>query len=50
MEINRDLFEQNPGYMRDNFIIIIESLHLADVGDQENVSFFLLLYCYIFLN
>jgi hypothetical protein len=29
---------QNPGYMKENFIIIIESLHLADAGMQHNVS------------
>ena len=29
---------QNPGYMKDNFIIIIESHHIADIGDQDNVS------------
>lgn len=28
---------QNPGYMKENFVICIESLHIADVGDQENV-------------
>lgn len=26
----------NPGYMKDNFIICIESLHVADAGDQPN--------------
>jgi hypothetical protein len=29
---------QNPGYMKENFVIIIESLHLADKGNQQNVS------------
>jgi hypothetical protein len=29
---------QNPGYMKENFIIVIESLHLADAGMQHNVS------------
>lgn len=29
---------QNPGYMKENFIICIESLHVADGGDQNNVS------------
>lgn len=29
---------QNPGYMKENFYIIIESLHLGDTGEQENVS------------
>jgi hypothetical protein len=29
---------QNPGYMKENFIIVIESLHLADTGMQQNVS------------
>lgn len=28
---------QNPGYMKENFIIVIESYHIGDVGDQENV-------------
>jgi len=27
----------NPGYMKDNFIIVIESLHVPDKGDQYNV-------------
>jgi len=27
----------NPGYMKENFMICIESLHIADTGDQENV-------------
>ncbi|XP_061722345.1 phosphatidylinositol transfer protein alpha isoform isoform X1 [Cydia pomonella] len=27
----------NPGYMKDNFVICIESLHLPDGGDQNNV-------------
>ena len=27
----------NPGYMKDNFYIIIESYHIADRGEQENV-------------
>jgi hypothetical protein len=31
---------QNPGYMKENFIICIESLHLGDVGDKSNVSNF----------
>lgn len=29
---------QNPGYMKENFFIMIESLHLADTGMQQNVS------------
>jgi hypothetical protein len=29
---------QNPGYMKENFIIVIESLHIADAGKQQNVS------------
>lgn len=32
-----DLLLQNPGYMKENFIIVIESLHLPDKGDQYNV-------------
>lgn len=32
------LLEQNPGYMKDNFVICIESLHVADRGEQDNVS------------
>jgi Phosphatidylinositol transfer protein len=28
---------QNPGYMKENFMICIESLHIADTGEQENV-------------
>ena len=27
----------NPGYMKDNFSIVIESMHQNDRGDQENV-------------
>ncbi|XP_055904267.1 phosphatidylinositol transfer protein alpha isoform isoform X1 [Eupeodes corollae] len=27
----------NPGYMKENFMICIESLHIADVGEQVNV-------------
>lgn len=27
----------NPGYMKENFSILIESYHIADRGDQENV-------------
>ncbi|XP_046963715.1 phosphatidylinositol transfer protein alpha isoform [Vanessa cardui] len=27
----------NPGYMKENFVICIESLHLPDAGDQQNV-------------
>ncbi|KAF9815764.1 hypothetical protein SFRURICE_009281 [Spodoptera frugiperda] len=26
----------NPGYMKENFVICIESLHLPDAGDQYN--------------
>lgn len=28
---------QNPGYMKENFMICIESLHIADTGEQDNV-------------
>ncbi|KAL1110597.1 hypothetical protein AAG570_008125, partial [Ranatra chinensis] len=27
----------NPGYMKENFIIVIESYHIGDTGKQENV-------------
>jgi len=27
----------NPGYMKDNFYIVVETYHIADRGDQENV-------------
>jgi len=27
----------NPGYMKDNFYIVIETYHIGDRGDQENV-------------
>ena len=27
---------QNPGYMKDDFYIIIETLHAAGAGDMEN--------------
>lgn len=30
---------QNPGYMKDNFVICIESLHVGDRGEQNNVSY-----------
>ena len=29
---------QNPGYMKDNFYIQLESMHLNDRGETENVS------------
>lgn len=29
--------KQNPGYMKENFMICIESLHIADTGEQDNV-------------
>lgn len=29
---------QNPGYMKDNFVIMIESFHIGDCGNQHNVS------------
>lgn len=32
------LIFQNPGYMKENFVICIESLHVPDAGDQFNVS------------
>lgn len=32
------IFSQNPGYMKDNFVIMIESFHIGDVGNQHNVS------------
>ncbi|KOB69734.1 Phosphatidylinositol transfer protein/retinal degeneration b protein [Operophtera brumata] len=28
----------NPGYMKDNFVICIETLHVPDGGDQYNIS------------
>lgn len=28
---------KNPGYMKENFMICIESLHIADTGEQDNV-------------
>lgn len=30
-------WKQNPGYMKENFMICIESLHIADTGEQDNV-------------
>ncbi|KAG5681236.1 hypothetical protein PVAND_010688 [Polypedilum vanderplanki] len=27
----------NPGYMKENFVICIESLHIGDTGEQDNV-------------
>ncbi|KAK5638045.1 hypothetical protein RI129_012340 [Pyrocoelia pectoralis] len=27
----------NPGYMKENFVICIESMHIGDIGNQENV-------------
>lgn len=29
---------KNPGYMKENFVICIESMHIADTGKQDNVS------------
>jgi len=29
---------QNPDYMKENFILKIESMHIADRGDTENVG------------
>lgn len=29
---------QNPGYMKENFYIVIETMHYADRGVSENVS------------
>jgi hypothetical protein len=29
---------QNPGYMKENFVICIESMHIGDTGSQDNVS------------
>lgn len=31
------ILKQNPGYMKENFMICIESLHISDTGEQENV-------------
>lgn len=35
----RRKINQNPGYMKENFMICIESLHIADTGEQENVRY-----------
>lgn len=42
--------------MKENFVICIESLHIGDVGNQQNVSLFLLqaangiwIVCYVFV-
>ena len=32
---------RNPDYMKDNFVIKIETLHLEDRGDTENVTILL---------
>ena len=29
---------QNPGYMKENFYIVIETMHYGDKGIMENVS------------
>ena len=29
---------QNPEYMKENFVIKIETMHLADQGETENVG------------
>jgi len=34
---------QNPDYMKENFIIKIETMHIADRGETENVGF--LMFC-----
>jgi hypothetical protein len=30
---------QNPGYMKEGFKLVIETLHVGDRGNQDNVSF-----------
>lgn len=35
---NLDDSMKNPGYMKENFVVCIETLHAGDVGDQLNVS------------
>ena len=38
---------QNPDYMKENFVIKIESMHIGDTGDTENVRCnFVFLYFY----
>lgn len=29
---------QNPGYMKENFYIVIETMHYGDTGISDNVS------------
>ena len=29
--------QKNPGYMKENFVICIETLHVGDTGRMENV-------------
>lgn len=43
---------QNPGYMKDNFVICIESLHVGDTGLQSNVSFIWcgICCCFVYVN
>lgn len=45
-----DTKTQNPGYMKDNFVVCIESLHLGDVGHQKNVSASSLVVVYSFIS
>lgn len=45
-------FVQNPGYMKEHFVIMIESFHIDDVGNQHNVcikikkEYFILFFMY----
>lgn len=34
---------KNPGYMKENFMICIESLHVGDTGILQNVSWCLVI-------
>lgn len=38
LTLSRCRYYQNPGYMKENFVICIESLHVPDTGKQDNVS------------
>ena len=44
--IPQNLF-QNPGYMKENFYITVETLHAPGNADIENVSFLYVTYCVV---
>lgn len=45
--INAFAGNKNPGYMKENFVICIESLHVGDGGNQENVRWLIQIYFFV---